>query len=281
MNNLVSLKRLFKITPLLLILVILSALTGCAQKDYDETSSWTQSKLLNEAKSALSDNNYALCAKYFEKLEARYPFGPIAEQAQINTAYCDWKRNEQELALASVNRFIQLHPGHPDIDYAFYLKGLITFNDNTGFLGSFSGQDLSERDPKASKDAYQAFKTLTVNFPDSKYTPDALDRMRYIVNALAESDVNAARYYYRRGAYVATINRCQIAIKDYDRAPAIEEALYLMVKSYDALGMKDLSTDTMRIFTLNFPNSDIFKTGKREPVTAKKASWWQFWNSNN
>ncbi len=281
LNNLVSLKRLFKITPLLLILVILSALTGCAQKDYDETSSWTQSKLLNEAKSALSDNNYALCAKYFEKLEARYPFGPIAEQAQINTAYCDWKRNEQELALASVNRFIQLHPGHPDIDYAFYLKGLITFNDNTGFLGSFSGQDLSERDPKASKDAYQAFKTLTVNFPDSKYTPDALDRMRYIVNALAESDVNAARYYYRRGAYVATINRCQIAIKDYDRAPAIEEALYLMVKSYDALGMKDLSTDTMRIFTLNFPNSDIFKTGKREPVTAKKASWWQFWNSNN
>jgi outer membrane protein assembly factor BamD len=280
-NNLVSLKRLFKITPLLLILVILGAFTGCAQKDYDETASWPQSKLLNEAKSALSENNYPLCSKYFEKLEARYPFGPIAEQAQINTAYCDWKRNEQELALASVNRFIQLHPGHPDIDYAFYLKGLITFNDNTGFLGSFSGQDLSERDPKASKDAYQAFKTLTVNFPDSKYTPDALDRMRYIVNALAESDVNAARYYYRRGAYVATINRCQIAIKDYDRAPAIEEALYLMVKSYDALGMKDLSADTMRIFTLNFPDSDIFKTGKRQPVTAKKSSWWQFWNSNN
>jgi outer membrane protein assembly factor BamD len=140
-----------------------------------------------------------------------------------------------ELALVSINRFIQLHPGHSEIDYAYYLKGLITFNDNLGFFASFSGQDLSERDPKASKDAYEAFKTLTTRFPNSKYTPDALDRMRYIVNSLAESDVNAARFYFRKGAYIASINRAQNAIKEYDRAPAIEKALYLMVKSYDAL----------------------------------------------
>ena len=280
LTNFVSLKRLLRIATILTIFIVPTLFIGCAQKEYDETATWSQSRLLNEAKTSLADNDYPNCVKYFEKLESRYPFGPLAEQAQINSAYCNWKRNEQELALASVNRFIQLHPGHPDIDYAYYLKGLITFNDNTGFLGKFSGQDLSERDPKASKDAYQAFKTLTVNFPDSKYTPDALDRMRYIVNSLAESDVNAARYYYRRGAYVATINRCQTAIKDYDRAPAIEEALYLMVKSYDALGMKDLSADTMRIFTLNFPQSTIFKTGKREPITAQKSKWWQFWNNN-
>ena len=260
-------------------MVIVLLLTACAGKDYDETSSWSQSKLLGEANSALSDNDYPNCVKYFEKLEARYPFGPVAEQAQINSAYCNWKRNEQELALASVNRFIQLHPGHPNIDYAYYLKGLITFNDNLGFLAKFSGQDLSERDPKASKDAYEAFKTLTTNFPDSKYAPDALDRMRYIVNSLAESDVNAARYYFRRGAYVAAINRAQTTLKDYDRAPAIEEALYLMVKSYDALGMKDLSADTMRVFNTNFPNSEIFKTGKRQAVTAQQAKWWQFWNT--
>jgi outer membrane protein assembly factor BamD len=255
--------------------------SGCAGKDFDETASWSQSKLLGEAKTALKDNDYPNCVKYFEKLEARYPFGPVAEQAQINTAYCNWKRNEQELALASINRFIQLHPDHPDIDYAYYLKGLITFNDNLGFLAKFSGQDLSERDPKASKDAYEAFKVLTTRYPNSKYTPDALDRMRYIVNALAESDVNAARYYYRRGAYVAAINRAQIAIKDYDRAPAIEEALYLMVKSYNALDMKELSADTMRIFTTNFPDSEIFKTGKRQAVTAQQAQWWQFWNNTN
>lgn len=279
--NIYRFNRITSLTLTVIMMVIVLLLTACAGKDYDETTSWSQSKLLGEANSALSDNDYPNCVKYFEKLEARYPFGPVAEQAQINSAYCNWKRNEQELALASVNRFIQLHPGHPNIDYAYYLKGLITFNDNLGFLAKFSGQDLSERDPKASKDAYEAFKTLTTNFPDSKYTPDALDRMRYIVNSLAESDVNAARYYYRRGAYVAAINRAQTTLKDYDRAPAIEEALYLMVKSYDALGMKDLSADTMRVFNANFPNSEIFKTGKRQAVTAQKANWWQFWNTTN
>ena len=277
--NIYRFNRITSLTLTVIMMFIVLLLTACAGKDYDETTSWSQSKLLGEANSALSDNDYPNCVKYFEKLEARYPFGPVAEQAQINSAYCNWKRNEQELALASVNRFIQLHPGHPNIDYADYLPGLITFNDNLGFLAKFSGQDLSERDPKASKDAYEAFKTLTTNFPDSKYTPDALDRMRYIVNSLAESDVNAARYYYSRGAYVAAINRAQTTLKDYDRAPAIEEALYLMVKSYDALGMKDLSADTMRVFNANFPNSEIFKTGKRQAVTAQQAKWWQFWNT--
>ncbi len=280
-TNLSSLKRVSKYSLYLSLVLLVGIFSGCAGKDFDETASWSQSKLLGEAKTALKDNDYPNCVKYFEKLEARYPFGPVAEQAQINTAYCNWKRNEQELALASINRFIQLHPDHPDVDYAYYLKGLITFNDNLGFLAKFSGQDLSERDPKASKDAYEAFKVLTTRYPNSKYTPDALDRMRYIVNALAESDVNAARYYYRRGAYVATINRAQTAIKDYDRAPAIEEALYLMVKSYDALDMKELSADTMRIFTTNFPNSEIFKTGKRQAVTAQQPQWWQFWNKTN
>ena len=281
LTNLPSLKRLTSNWVYLPLLLITSLLCGCAGKDIDETAGWSQSKLISEAKTAINDNDYPNCVKFYEKLEARYPFGPLAEQAQINSAYCNWKRNEQELALASINRFIQLHPGHPDIDYAYYLKGLITFNDNLGFLAKFSGQDLSERDPKASKDAYEAFKVLTLRYPDSKYTPDALDRMRYIVNALAESDVNAARYYYRRGAYVATINRSQTALKDYDRAPAIEEALYLMVKSYDALGLKDLSDDTMRIFNTNFPNSEIFKTGKRQAVTAQPSKWWQFWNTTN
>jgi outer membrane protein assembly factor BamD len=280
-TNLSSLKRISTYSLYLSLVLLMGIFSGCAGKDVDETASWSQSKLLSEAKSALKDNDYPNCVKYYEKLEARYPFGPLAEQSQINSAYCNWKRNDQELALASINRFIQLHPDHPDIDYAYYLKGLITFNDNLGFLAKFSGQDLSERDPKASKDAYEAFKVLTTRYPNSKYTPDALDRMRYIVNALAESDVNAARYYYRRGAYVATINRAQTALKDYDRAPAIEEALYLMVKSYDALGMKDLSTDTMRIFNANFPNSEIFKTGKRQAVTAQQTKWWQFWNSAN
>jgi outer membrane protein assembly factor BamD len=272
-----------KITQFLQFLgiVCLVTLAGCASTDEDITAGWSQSRLLNEAKSSFKDEDYPNCVKYYEKLESRYPFGPMAEQAQLNIAFCNWKRGDIELAQIAINRFIQLHPGHPDIDYAYYLKGLITFNDNLGFFATFSGQDLSERDPKASKDAFEAFKILVNRFPNSKYAPDATDRMRYIVNSLAESDVNAARYYFRRGAYLATINRAQNAIKDYDRAPAIEEALYLMVKSYDALGMKDLSASSMRVFKETFPDSKIFQTGSRMSVTAKKSAWWQIWNITN
>ncbi len=273
-----SLNRWLKIAFFLLFCTAISLLTACSSDPKDETDGWSQNKLFSEAKQRLDDGDFANCVKYFEKLESRYPFGPFAQQAQINIAYCYWKNGENDLGVVAIDRFIKLHPGNDSIDYAYYLKGMITFNSNLGFFANLTGQDLSERDPKAAKDAFEAFKILTTRFPNSKYSPDALDRMRYIVNSLAESEVNAARFYFRKGAYLATINRAQQAIKDYDRAPAIEEAMYLMVKSYDALGMKDLSADALRVFKLNFPDSKIFTTGKRVPVTAKEKSWWQIWN---
>lgn len=252
-------------------------LAGCAGGPDDETAKWSQNKLYVEAKDAMDGGDFEKCVKYFERLEARFPFGPYAQQAQINVAFCHWKGQDLAQASASVDRFIQLHPGHAMVDYAYYLKGLITFNDNMGFLGRITGQDLSERDPKAARDAFEAFKVLTTRFPDSKYTPDALDRMRYIVNSLADSDVNTARFYYRRGAYLAAINRAQTALTDYDRAPAIEEALYIKYKSYEALGMKDLSNDSLRVLKLNFPNSKIVETGIRSTADHKTPSWWQIW----
>lgn len=255
-------------------------LTGCAGDVNDETAGWSQNKLYVEAKDAMDGGDNAKCVKYFEKLEARYPFGPYAQQSQINVAYCHWKDGELAQAITAVDRFLQLHPGHPSVDYAYYLKGLITFNDNMGFLGKLTGQDLSERDPRAARDAFEAFKILTTRFPESKYTPDALDRMRYIVNSLADSDVNTARYYFRRGAYLAAINRAQRAITDYDRAPATEEALYILYKSYEALNMKDLSNDTLRVLKLNFPQSQILVTGKRTGADENKPSWWQIWRKD-
>ena len=255
----------------------IALLSGCAGDVNDETAGWSQNKLYVEAKDAMEGGDNAKCVKYFEKLEARYPFGPYAQQSQINVAYCHWKDGELAQAITAVDRFLQLHPGHPTVDYAYYLKGLITFNDNMGFLGKLTGQDLSERDPRAARDAFEAFKTLTTRFPESKYTPDALDRMRYIVNSLADSDVGTARYYYRRGAYLAAINRAQRAITDYDRAPSTEEALYILHKSYEALNMKDLSNDALRVLKLNFPESQILVTGKRTGADENKASWWQIW----
>ena len=252
-------------------------LSGCAGDANDETAGWSQNKLFIEAKDAMEGGDNVKCVKYFERLEARFPFGPYAQQSQINVAYCHWKDGDLAQAITAVDRFLQLHPGHPTVDYAYYLKGLITFNDNMGFLGKLTGQDLSERDPRAARDAFEAFKILTTRFPESKYTPDALDRMRYIVNSLADSDVGTARYYYRRGAYLAAINRAQRAITDYDRAPATEEALYILHKSYEALNMKDLSNDALRVLKLNFPESQILATGKRTGADENKPSWWQIW----
>lgn len=265
--------------PLLLLglLVCASLLIGGCSSDgnKDETDGWSETKLYSEATEKLNDNDFAKCGSYFEKLEARFPFGPYSQQAQINAAYCYWKASEQAQALVAVDRFIKLHQGSPSLDYAYYLKGLITFNDDLGFLGKFTGQDLSERDPKAAREAFESFKVVVDRFPNSKYAPDALDRMRYIVNSLAEADVIVARYYYQRGAYLASANRAQLVLKDYDRAPAVEEALYILYKSYEKLGMKDLSDDALRVFKLNFPDSQMLATGQR---AKKERSWWQIWN---
>ena len=267
-----------RIHTLFLGLALITSLliSGCASDgNKDETDGWSETKLYSEATEKLKDNDFAKCGTYFEKLEARFPFGPYSQQAQINAAYCYWKASAQAQALVAVDRFIKLHQGSPNLDYAFYLKGLITFNDDLGFLGKFTGQDLSERDPKAAREAFEAFKVVVDRFPNSKYAPDALDRMRYIVNSLAEADVIVARYYFQRGAYLAAANRAQLVLKDYDRAPAVEEALYILIKSYERLGMTDLSTDAIRVFKLNFPDSQMLVTGQR---VKKERSWWQIWN---
>lgn len=270
----------FKLIPLALLLTFSASfllLTGCAGSDgqKDDTDLWSESKLYSEATDKLNDADYAKCGKYFDKLEARFPFGPYSQQAQINAAYCYWKAEEKDQALGAIDRFIKLHQGSESLDYAYYLKGLITFNDDLGWLGEFTGQDLSERDPKAAKEAFESFKTVVERFPNSKYAPDSLDRMRYIVNSLAESDVRIARYYYQQGAYLASANRAQLVIRDYDRAPAVEEALYLLYKSYEKLNMPELSNDALRVLQLNFPDSQILVTGQ---PPKKQRKWWQLWN---
>jgi outer membrane protein assembly factor BamD len=252
-------------------------LGGCAgtRGQNDETDIWSETKLYSEATEKMKDADFAKCGKYFEKLEGRFPFGPYSQQAQINAAYCFWKAQEPAQAQIAIDRFIKLHQGSPNLDYGYYLKGLISFNDDLGWLGKFTGQDLSERDPKAAKEAFESFRVVVERFPDSKYAPDALDRMRYIVNSLAEADVIVARFYFQRGAYLASANRAQLVIRDYDRAPAVEEALYLLTKSYEKLGMADLSNDAARVLKLNFPDSQMMLTGQR---AQKQRRWWQIWN---
>ena len=168
-----------------------------------------------EAKEALNSGAYENAIKYFERLESRYLYGRYAQQAQLEIAYAYWKSQEHAQAIAACDRFIKLHPNHERLDYVYYLKGLINFNEDLGLLGSISQQDMTERDPKGARESFDAFRELVTRFPDSKYTPDATLRMKYLVNALATLEVHVARYYMKRGAYLAAANRAQYAIQNY------------------------------------------------------------------
>lgn len=216
-------------------------------------------KLYAEAKEALDGGQYDLAIKRYETLEARFPYGRYSQQGQLEVAYAYYKQNEQASAVAAAERFMKLHPNHPNVDYAYYLKGLAYFNEDLGLLGKMSRQDRTERDPKSARESFDAFKDLAQRFPDSKYTPDALARMKYLVNALASHEVHVARYYVKRGAYVAAANRAQYALKNYPEAPAREEALFILIRAYDALGMAELRDDAERILRKNFPDSEHLK----------------------
>ncbi len=251
---------------------VLVGACGLLPEAIDESATWSASKLYSEAKEAMNDGAYDKAIKYFEKLEARFPFGRYAQQAQIEIAYAYFKTGDSANSLAACDRFIKLHPNHPNVDYAYYLKGLVNFNEDIGFLGHVSNQDLTERDPKGMRESFDAFKELVRRFPDSKYAQDASQRLKYLVNAMASHEVHVARYYMKRSAFVAAANRAQNAIKSYPNAPAVEEALFITVKAYDSMGVTDLRDDAERVMRRNFPNSEYFKRGldKQEP-------WWKLW----
>ena len=256
-----------------LLSVALMLLAGCSSTPDDKTASWSPNKIYSEAKDELNAGAYDKAIPLFEKLEGRAAGTPLAQQAQLEKAYAHHKAGEQAQALAALDRFIKLHPASPALDYALYLKGVVNFNDNLGLFSFISRQDLSERDQKAAKESFEAFKDLAARFPDSRYTPDARARMTYIVNSLAQYEVHVARYYYSRGAYVAAVNRAQAALVDYQDVPALEEALYILHRSYDALGMTQLAGDTRRVLEKNYPQSG-YLTGKAK---ASQEPWWKIW----
>jgi len=262
-------------TRILALFLFATVLAGCGllPEQIDETSGWSANKLYARGKEAIADGNYTQAVQYFEKLEARYPFGPYAQQAQLEIAYAYYKDNEPISAIAAADRFIKLHPNHPHVDYAYYLKGLANFVEDRTLLAALGKQDMSERDPRAAREAFDAFKELANRFPDSQYSVDAVARMRYLVNALAAHEVHVARYYFRRGAFVAAANRGKQVIEQYPQTPAVEEALAIMAQSYDRLGLSTLRDDALRVLKTNAPNSPwLDGAGPSE-----EKAWWKFW----
>ena len=247
-------------------------LAGCSSTKEDPTANWSPDRIYTEARDEATAGAFDKAVPLFEKLEGRAAGTPLAQQAQIEKAYAQYKAGEKEQAHATLDRFIRLHPTSPAIDYALYLKGLVNFNDNLGMFAWLSRQDLSERDPKGAREAFDSFRELTERFPESRYADDSRARMQYLVNSLASHEVHVARYYYNRGAYVAAANRAQTAVSNFPQAPATEEALFLLVKSYDAMGLAQLRDDAERVMRTNFPNSVYFSGGPQDD-----RPWWQLW----
>ncbi len=260
----------------LMLVFVLSACNLLPDRQTDQED-WSANKFYSEAKEKLNEGNYTAAIKLYESLEARYPYGRIAQQAQLETAYAHYKNEEPASAIAAADRFIKLHPNHDNVDYAYYIKGLASFNDNWGMMGFLLKgpfkQDMSERDSKASRESFENFKELVMRFPESKYAADARQRMAYLINAVAMGEIHVARYYMKRKAYIAAANRAQNAVKEYPRTPASEEALYIMVKAYEELELYDLRDDAERVMRLNFPDSHLLK--ELPEIGAKP--WWQFW----
>jgi outer membrane protein assembly factor BamD len=255
------------------LLALALLLAACSSTPDDKAANWSPNKIYAEAKSELDSGGYDKAVLLFEKLEGRAAGTPLAQQAQLEKAYAHFKANDQAQAVSTLDRFMKLHPASPAMDYALYLKGVVNFNDNLGLFSFVTKQDLSERDQKAAKESFESFKELVTRFPDSRYTPDARQRMTYIVNSLAQYEVHVARYYFARGAYVAAINRAQLALNDYQDVPAMEEALYILVRSYDALGLAQLRDDSKRVMEKNYPASEYLSKGFK----ANQDPWWKVW----
>ncbi len=230
-------------------------IAACGNLDKDPTAKWDAERLYAEAKELLQAGNWSQARGMLEKLESRYPFGRYAQQAQMEIAYTYYKEGESAQAITAADRFLKLNPNHPNADYVQYLKGLAAFNDDLGLFGRFLNVDPSRLDPKSMREAFDVFRELTARWPDSKYAPDATMRMNYLINAMAQSEVNIARFYFQRGAYVAAIQRSQGAVRDFQRSPAAEEALTIIVRSYQALNLPELAADAERVLKQNYPNN--------------------------
>jgi outer membrane protein assembly factor BamD len=262
----------------ILILMFALLLNGCAifgdPTEVDDTRGWNAERIYNEATQKMNDKDYVTAITYFGKLESRYPNGRYAAQAQLETAYAHYKQGDPVLCVAAADRFIKLHPNHSNVDYAHYLKGLAVFTER-GIIEKISKQEISDRDPRALRDSFATFKNLVNRYPNSRYVKDATQRMVYLTNSLSEHEIFVARYYMKRKAYVAAVNRAKHVIEYYPQTKKVEEALVIMVSAYDLMKLQDLRDDTLRILEKNYPESAFLNPN----APKEKRQWWKFWES--
>ena len=247
-----------------------ATLAACGATQAEKDNATPVEKLYADAMDDVESSNYDRAIKSLDRIEGKAAGSILAQQAQLELAYLYWKTADKVQALATIDRFIKLHPSSPALDYALYLRGIVNFNDDLGMLSNLIGQNLSERDQGAARESYQSFKQLTEQFPDSKYSADARIRMDFTVNMLAEYEVRVAAFYMKHAAYVAAANRARESVLEFPQTASTAEALYIMAQAYDKLGLTLLRDDAQRVLNKNFPDS-TFSDAK------PKQAWWKFW----
>ena len=247
----------------LLFIALFTLLGACASKGIDENLSETA--LYQQAQTDLDKNSYSAAVSKLKALESRYPFGRYAEQAQLELIYAYYKNMEPEAVRASADRFIRLHPQHANVDYAYYMKGLASFDQDRGLLARFLPLDMTQRDPGAARDSYNEFSQLTNRYPNSRYAPDAKQRMIYLRNLLAAYEVHVAHYYLKRQSYVAALNRGRYIVENFQETPAVGDGLAIMTESYQHLALNDLAESSLKTLQLNYPDHPSLAGGSFKP----------------
>lgn len=269
--------QLFLAWMLLTLTLMLGACSDTKDETTDEYSEWTAEQFYREARDALNEKRWEKATKLYEKLEARYPFGKYATQAQLDVAYAYYKNDEPDSAIAAADRFIKLNPSHPSVDYAYYIKGLVNYNRGIGFIDRFIPTDSSQRDPGSAMDAYKDFEELLRRFPDSRYADDSRKRLIALRNNLAMHEIHVADFYMRRGAYLAAARRCGEVVRKYERTQAVPVALEIMEQAYRKLGMTQLADDAKRVYDANYSEGAPGQAAKDvnyEPSAMQQA--WDF-----
>ncbi len=233
--------------------LLLTALVACSSNDKKEEAEASEKQLYDIAQKQLTSNNYTSAVSNLQLLESRYPFGAYAEQAQLEIIYAYYRSYETEAAIAAAERFIRLHPQHPNIDYAYYLKGLASYSQGKGLFERFLPTDMTRRDPGAARQSFNDFAQLLARFPNSEYVPDARARMVNLRNQLARYEIHVANYYFKRGAYLAAANRGRYVVENFQKSTAIPDALAVMCQAYQLLGLDDLAEDSREVLASNYP----------------------------
>lgn len=249
-----------------LLLIAILALTAACSSNETISENLGETELYQQAQADLDNKSYTSAITKLKTLESRYPFGRFAEQAQLELIYAYYRNMEPEAARSSAERFIRLHPQHPNVDYAYYLKGLASFDQDRGLLARFLPLDMTKRDPGAARDSFNEFAQLTTRYPNSRYAPDAKARMVYLRNLLAANEIHVAHYYLKRQAYVAAANRGRYVVENFQGTPSVGDGLAVMTEAYQRLKLDDLAASSLDTLTLNYPEHASLKGGKFVPL---------------